>query len=280
MSSPTASADLFHISINASSNAPTIVLLHGLCSSRLEFAYVIPHLEQTFHILAVDLPAHSRSSSLPSDQPFTLSFASSQVASLIRKYAHNGHAHVVGLSLGGFVSLKLLEEHPDLVESLWVTGAAPFAGFNRWIAQRPTMVYYMIKTLTLLPSWLYNLASSWQGLTRHDELRQEMVSNGRFPLIRDAYSTVLEFSYDDVAKIGATGKRVLTVAGGRMDDVESTRKMGTLLKKSGSPQSKAVVVKKAVHAWDLQFPELFAQGITAWIGGDALPQDYEALDES
>lgn len=54
-------------------------------------------------------------------------------------------------------------------------------------------------------------------------------------------------SNDNVAKIGMTGKRVLVVAGGQEDDVESTR-MGAILEKNGSPQSKAVVVKRAVHA--------------------------------
>ena len=273
----TASDELFHLSLNASSNAPTIVLLHGLCSSHLEFAHVVPQLEQTYHVLAVDLPGHSRSLPLPSDRPFTLSSASSRIASLIRKHAHNGQAHVVGLSLGGFIALKLLEEHPDLIKSLWVTGATPFTGLYKWAAKRPTIVYYINRTLSGLPSWLSTSMSSWQGLRRHDELRQEMISNGTFQLIRDAYCSILEFSNDDLSKIGATGKRVLAVAGGRHDDVEGTRQMGRLLTQNGSPQSKAVVVKRAVHGWDLQFPELFAQGIKAWIEEDELPHDYESL---
>lgn len=274
----TAPNEIFHLSFNASSNAPTIVLLHGLCSSHLEFAHVVPQLEQTYHVLAVDLPGHSRSPPLPSGQPFTLSSTSSCIASLIRKHAHNGQAHVVGLSLGGFIALKLLEEYPDLIKSLWITGAAPFTGLYKWVAKRPTMVYYINRTLLWLPPWLYNSISSWQGLRRHDELRQEMISNGTFSLIRDAYCSILEFSKDNLTKIGTTGKRVLAVAGGRHDDVESTRQMVKLLKQNGSPQSKAVVVKRAVHGWDLQFPELFAQGIKAWIEEDALPHDYDNLN--
>jgi len=57
-----------------------------------------------------------------------------------------------------------------------------------------------------------------------------MIHNGTFPLIRDVYCSVLEFSNDNLAKIGTTGKRVLAVAGGRQDDVESTRQMGRFLK--------------------------------------------------
>jgi hypothetical protein len=55
----------------------------------------------------------------------------------------------------------------------------------------------------------------------------------------------LEFSKDDLVEIGATGKRVLIIASGQHDDVESTRQMGRVLNQNGSPQSKAVVVKCA-----------------------------------
>ena len=275
MSPNTTSDKLFFVEFNnSSSKTPTIVFLHGLCSSHLEFTHVIPHLEQTYHILVIDLPKHSRS---PSDEPFTLTSSSSRIASLIRTHAHNGQAHIVGLSLGGFIALKLLEEHPDLIQSVWITGASPFTGFYKWAAKRPTMVYYLNKTLQCLPAWLYNFICSWQGPRRHDELRQEAVSNCTFLLIRDAYSSILEFSEDNLIKIGATGKRILAIAGGLHDDVESTRHMSRILKQNGS-QSKAVVVKRAVHAWDLQFPDLFAQGIKAWIEEDTLPDEYESLD--
>jgi hypothetical protein len=40
---------------------------------------------------------------------------------------------------------------------------------------------------------------------------------------------------------------------------------------------KAYVVRKAVHGWDLQFPELFAEGIRAWVLDEDMPVEYEEL---
>lgn len=278
MSSSEARDGLFHISRNADSAAPTLILLHGLNSSHLEFSDVIAILEKDYHVLAVDLPRHSRSSDVAKNEPFTLSLASSYVNAIICSHAHHGRAHVVGLSLGGFVGLKLTEEHPQVVETLWVTGAAPFKGVFKWFAERPALIYYGINGLANgMPSWLYNRLASWQGMKRHDELRNEMLSNTKYTTIRDAYSTILDFTDATVQKIGATGKRVLAVAGGKQDDVEATGKMGNTLRESGSPESRAVVVKNAVHAWDLQFPELFAEGIKAWISSEDLPQEYKPL---
>jgi pimeloyl-ACP methyl ester carboxylesterase len=270
--------ELFYISRNADSSAPTIIFIHGLSSSHLEFSDVIAILENDYHILAVDLPKHSRSSSIAATEPFTLSLAASFVHSIICNHAHDGRANVVGLSLGGFVALKLTEEHPQAVRRVFVSRAAPFKGVFKWFAERPALIYYGINMFANgIPSWLYNMLASWQGMKRHDELRGEMVSNAKYATVREAYSTILQFTYTNVQKIGATGKRVLTVAGGKQDDVEATRKMGYALRKGGSAESRAAVVKNAVHAWDLQFPELFAEGIKAWINGEDLPQEYQIL---
>jgi hypothetical protein len=37
------------------------------------------------------------------------------------------------------------------------------------------------------------------------------------------------------------------------------------------------VLREAAHAWDLQFPELFAQGVAAWVEGGKLPDEFERL---
>ena len=71
--------------------------------------------------------------------------------------------------------------------------------------------------------------------------------------------------------------RVMLVAGGKTDDVESTQTMGQIIKQK-CPGSRAFVVRKAVHAWDLQYPELFARGVQAWIKGEEnLPEEFEEL---
>jgi hypothetical protein len=65
--------------------------------------------------------------------------------------------------------------------------------------------------------------------------------------------------------------------GGRGDDVEGCRGVGRVLRE-GNPASRAVVVEEAFHGWDLQFPEVFARGVIAWVEGRELPAEYKVLD--
>ena len=57
--------------------------------------------------------------------------AAADIAELIRTHAIGGKAHVVGLSLGGFVSVELLRHYPQLVRSCAISGSA-VSGYARW----------------------------------------------------------------------------------------------------------------------------------------------------
>src|ERR1700728_671806 len=96
----------------------TILLLHGAFSSHFEWDFVIPHLS-SYHLLIPDLPAHGSSMDLG---PFSIPYATSLLAKLIRNEAKNGKAHVVGLSLGGYTGLSLAKDYPELVDVVFVTG--------------------------------------------------------------------------------------------------------------------------------------------------------------
>lgn len=57
--------------------------------------------------------------------------AAADIAELIRTHVIDGKAHVVGLSLGGFVSVELLRHYPQLVRSCAISGSA-VSGYARW----------------------------------------------------------------------------------------------------------------------------------------------------
>ncbi|KAK3935349.1 Dihydrolipoyllysine-residue acetyltransferase component of acetoin cleaving system [Diplogelasinospora grovesii] len=273
-----AGEELFFESHNLSA-ATTIVLLHGLLSSRLEWEYVIPFLTD-YHVLAVDLPGHSGSLHI---QPSRINAMANRIADLIKRRAHSGDstdakAHVVGLSMGGFVALDLARRYPERCLSVFVTGASPFEGLFAWMAGHPRVIYTIMYAIDSLPDEVYNYIARKRGLLPHDELRKEMRASRKWETVSDVYASILELGWAEIEGINQV--RTLNIAGGLQDDVESTRRVGKVWRDNGTTQtlgSRAVVVRDAVHAWDLQMPELFAEGIKAWIEGRELPDGFEDL---
>jgi len=146
----------------------------------------------------------------------------------------------------------------------------------------------------------------------HEELRAEMKRNAKWEVVRDVYSSILRdcdwelvrelgdlqvgignsFGDGEDGEEGQRGVRILVVAAGKQDDVEAAREMGRVWREDDHlareerggtrtrtrTKSKAAVVRGAVHAWNLQFPEVFAEGIKAWVEGrEELPVEYEEL---
>jgi len=106
-------------------------------------------------------------------------------------------------------------------------------------------------------------------------LREEFRRNQNMPLLRAGYDAATSVTFEDLA--GIQGVSVAIVAGGKQDLVEQTREAGRVLRNK-NPECKAFVVRDAVHLWDLQFPELFAQGVRAWVEGSDMPKEYEVLE--
>ena len=257
----------------------TIVLLHGGFTCRLEFALVVPHLSD-FHVLLPDLPLHSASRHIT---PGTTDNSARHVAQLIRSHAHGGKAHVVGVSMGGYIGQCLALDHPDLVLSLFVTGAAPPVGTRLFMARWTRVTYYSMKLmLHWLPDWVYRYHTSQLGLRQSDELVAELRDNITWPLVQDMFPWILSFTLDDVRQLRV---RTLSIAGAKGDDVPMLERTADALRGRRTDRgeawpedgSGAVVLREAAHAWDLQFPELFAQGVAAWVEGGKLPDEFERL---
>lgn len=100
-------------------SAPTIVFLHGGGVSGWMWQAHVAALEAEYHCLVPDLPEHGQSSAAG---PFTILDAARRVAELIHTRAHDGQAHLAGLSLGGQVGVALLGLSPQLVDRAVFSG--------------------------------------------------------------------------------------------------------------------------------------------------------------
>jgi pimeloyl-ACP methyl ester carboxylesterase len=270
------SPELFHIRLtpppNSDTNVPAkppIIFLHGLESSHIEFSRVTPFLSKDFDLILVDLPGHSSSKHI---LPLTLENAANAVSHLVSTKVVGGKAHIVGLSLGGYVGLELARRYPEQVLSLFCTGCAPDSGVRRVVMSQA----WLLAGVGIVGSRIANEKMFWApiGVDPVPGLREVFRDNQSMALLTAGYNTIHAFRLEDVGRI--EGVRIAIVAGAKRDSVKDTREAGRVMS-SRSPGCKAFVVRDAVHLWDVQLPELFAKGVRAWINDFEMPKEFELL---
>jgi pimeloyl-ACP methyl ester carboxylesterase len=274
---PPSTPDTIWHDVIGTEGKPALLLLHGIFNSNQEFHEVVPLLKDDFRIILVDLPGHSKSRN-PKLNDYCVPQIASELAALIRDIS--GKAHVAGVSYGGFIGLELARSHPDVVESLFESGGAPFGYRAKGIVCDPGIVYGLMNIGMILPDCLFYFLQAKDGVYKDETLRAESKANFSLELIKRGFGSCLKITMKSIEEI--KGVRVLAIAGGKQDNVDMTQQMGRAFRiSSGSKEkcgSKAVVIRDAVHAWDTQHPELFASGIKAWVAGTDLPSEFEELE--
>ncbi|KAM0250236.1 hypothetical protein ACHAP5_002295 [Fusarium lateritium] len=253
----------------------SLVFLHGGGGSHIEWKLVAAQQSlASYHLILVDLPTHSGSRNIG---PFALETAADEVCKVIRRHAHQGKAHVIGFSLGAFVALVLTSRHSDVVLSTFATGGYPYRGLFKWVMERPT-VMWIANSIQSIPG-LTEMALRKQGID-YKEWLAESKRNKSPERSKDVARELSAFGMGDVKAVADSGVRTCVVSGGKMDQTDAVQEMGVILREGGHIKgvtNKAVVVREAYHPWHLQLPELFAEGVAAWVQGQELPAGFESL---
>ncbi|WP_353941516.1 alpha/beta fold hydrolase [Streptomyces sp. HUAS MG91] len=108
----------------AGEQGPLLLCLHGIGSSSAAFAPQLAGLSAHVRVVAWDAPGYGRSAD--PDGPLDLDGFADAAAEVVR--AHGGSAHVLGVSWGGVIALRLATRHPDLVDSLIVADSSAGSG--------------------------------------------------------------------------------------------------------------------------------------------------------
>jgi pimeloyl-ACP methyl ester carboxylesterase len=107
----------------ASGSRPPLLLIHGGGSTiESNWGRLIPALEDSRRMLAVELQGHGRTG--PGEQPASFEGSADGVAALLEELAV-GPVDVLGFSNGGQVAMQLAIRHPAAVRRL-VVASAPF----------------------------------------------------------------------------------------------------------------------------------------------------------
>lgn len=96
---------------------PVVVLLHGAMYDEARFSWdqLFPALAERYHVHAVDLPRHGAS------RPWSGRLTHTRLLEILAAtFSHLGltRFHLIGLSMGGGLSIGHAARHPDQVESM------------------------------------------------------------------------------------------------------------------------------------------------------------------
>lgn len=92
---------------------PAVVLIHGFCGSSSYWEHIIPELSKTYRVIAPDLRGHGSSSA--GKETSTMELLADDIAALLT-HLQLDQVTVFGHSLGGYVTLALVDRHAHLVQ--------------------------------------------------------------------------------------------------------------------------------------------------------------------
>ncbi len=238
--------------------APSIVFLHGIGTSGWMWELQTAALAD-FHCLNIDLPGHGKSKAVAW---VSLAATADQVAALIQSRATKGRAHVVGLSLGGYIALVLLEHHANLVDHVVISGVTDAPMPNRGLLNPQVWLMSLLKR-----RWLVNMQA--KALRLSPDMQAAFTENFMamsMHTYRRIAEEVVDF-YVPPSLNQVTNPTLITAGGSESKIILQT--VDTIPKIM--PNAQGRLAPGQGHGWNVQAPDLFNAMVRAWITGLVLP---------
>ncbi|WP_017730643.1 alpha/beta fold hydrolase [Nafulsella turpanensis] len=160
---------LFYSESGVQHTHPPLILLHGFCETYQIWERFERELAHRCRVLCPDLPGFGKSS-LPAG-----SFSLSEVAGAVHEWLRDMKIErciLAGHSLGGYVSLALLEKYPDVVEGIGMINSTAYADTEEKKRSRDNVIQFVEKhgVEKFIDSFVPQLFYS----ESRDELRKEI----------------------------------------------------------------------------------------------------------
>lgn len=244
---------------------PPIVLLHGGGLSHKAWRPILDRLPD-FYCLAPDLPGHGRSRHMR----FSLVGAANAVAELILAKTPHGRAHLVAHSLSGAVVLTLLRLYPDVADHIILCGSS--GQLPNWLVQMSLPMFGLLKWIN--PETLVHSTLRQQGIpSQYDaDLFDDVVASSDPQFLRPMYTELVTL---DVPK--AIHCPLLVCVGEKEPGAAKLYGQISLRPLKQYPSARGAVMPNGGHVWALQFPDVFADMVRAWVTDAPLPAAMRQL---
>jgi pimeloyl-ACP methyl ester carboxylesterase len=240
------------------------VFLHGIGASGWMWDMQTAALDDT-HCLTVDLPGHGQSNQVAW---VSLADTADRVAGIIRTHATTGRAHVVGLSLGGYIGLALLERHAGVVDRAVLSGVTAAPMPNRgWLPVQLGLMAFLLKRRWFVKRQAQSLGVPPQMQAAFTENLLAMSMQA----YRQIWKEAVNFHVSDALRQVDTP--TLVVAGGRESDI-ITQAVSTI--PAMMPNAQGRLAPGLGHGWNVQAPDLFNAMVRAWVNDAPLPTELRA----
>ncbi|MBZ0296402.1 MAG: alpha/beta hydrolase, partial [Anaerolineae bacterium] len=213
-----------------------------------------------FHCMVVDLPGHDRSADV---EWRSMAEIASQLAEIIRQRAHGGRAHVVGLSVGGYLTLHLMSSAPETVDHALISGIACLPHIYLTISRvlAPLMVP-MLKSRRVSAASFRSLHIPEEYLPAFQQSASQLTPEAFVRGTREASPFHLP------PHIEQFERPVLVVAG--ENEVALVRRSVSEIV-AHLPHATGRIAPGVGHAWNIEKPDLFTAMIRAWFTNQTLP---------
>jgi pimeloyl-ACP methyl ester carboxylesterase len=239
---------------------PPVVLLHGLGSSSADWPSQHAVLEPRYRVVAIDLPGHGRSP-LPQGL-LTIERMADDVATVLDGL-DQGPAHVLGLSLGACVALRLALGVPGRVRSLTLVN--PFA---RVQTTGPAEVARLALRLVLLgaapmAAVAAHVARRLFPWPEQRELYESAVASLAATPRRAYFAAMRALAHFDArGQVAAIRHPTLIVSGDRDTSVPLAAKLALA---ATIPGAQLLVIPASGHATPHDQPEAFNRALLAFL---------------
>ncbi len=238
----------------------TILFLHGGDVAGWMWTPQIEAFKDRYHLLVPDLPGFGQSNHIPW-QSFT--DMAGQLAELIQEKGRNGRSHVVGMSMGGHLTLHLLSVAPELIDKVVLSGTAvrPYTpGLQRMVR-------------IMLPLIRYKFYWQLQARVRQypADAAEMYVETGVGIDQQSLKNMMAEVMHSNVPANLEKFTNPVLISAAELDQALIHDSQKDLL--GIFPHAQAVMAPKVHHGWSGENPELFSKMMASWLADIPLPDE-------